>query len=296
MRRVLSSLIVFLLLFLFCQSGIAQSQIPSTDGRKILVDSFVISGTRAIDAAELAEITGSIAGSEFDNDPDEMQERVRDQFQNHGYFQAEVSKFEIKVIDPLASPKLVRLEADVNEGPLCRLSTIDFTGNHFTTTEELRAMFPLKAGDVFEKAKIGGGLESMMKSQNSHGFLDFTSLPNTTFAGSVVKLDIEIQEGPQYRMGKLEVTGPAEGANKLQARWTLDPGAVFDRSYIRKFLEENSSLLPADFVEEGGIKILRNCPDSTVSVHIHLVSDPQHDALDRGKQVDCKDPDEKKKK
>jgi outer membrane protein assembly factor BamA len=295
MRRVFHPLIFFLLLFPICQSGIAQSQIPSTDGRKILVDSFVISGTRAIDAAELAEITGSISGSEFDDDSDEMQERVRDQFQNHGYFQAEVNKFEIKVIDPLASPKLVKLEADVNEGSLCRLYTIDFTGNHFTTTEELRAMFPLKAGDVFEKAKIGGGLESMMKSQSSHGFLDFMSLPDTTFAGSTVKLDIEIHEGLQYRMGKLEVIGPAEAADRLQARWTLDQGVVFDRSYIRKFLDEKSSLLPADFVEDGGITILKNCSDSTVAVHIHLVSDPQHDALDRGKPTYCGDPDEKQK-
>jgi outer membrane protein assembly factor BamA len=295
MRRVLESLIVVLLLFLFCQSGFAQTQIPSTDGRKILVDSLIISGTRTIDAAELAEITGSISGSEFEDDSDEMQERIRDQFQNHGYFQVEVGKFEIKVLDPLASPKLVRLEADVNEGPLCRLSTIDFTGNHFTTTEELRVMFPLKTGDVFEKAKIAGGLESMMKSMGAHGLLDSTSVPTTTFSGSTVKLGIDIQEGPQYHMGKLEVIGPAEAADKLQARWTLDPGAVFDRSYVRKFLEENSSLLPANFIEEDGMKILKNCSDSTVSVHIHLVSDPQHDALDRAKPTDCGDPDEKKK-
>jgi len=295
MHRVLKSLILCLLLFFFCQCGIAQTPIPSTDGRKILVDSFIISGTRTIDAAELAEITGSISGSEFNDDPEEMQERVRDQFQDHGYFQVEVGKFEIKVLDPLASPKLVRLEADVNEGPLCRLSTIDFTGNHFTTTEELRAMFPLKAGDVFEKAKIAGGLQSMMKSQGLHGLLDAYAIPNTTLSGSTVKLDIEMHEGLQYRMGKLEVIGPAEAADKLQARWTLDQGAVFDRSYTRKFLEENSSLLPANFVEEDGMKIFKNCSDSTVSVHIHLVSDPQHDALDRGKQTDCKDSDETKK-
>ena len=119
MRRVLDPLMVFLVPFLFFQSGIAQSQRPSTDGREILVDSFVISGTRAIDSALLAEITRSISGSEFEDDPDEMQERVRDQFLNHGYFQVEINKFDIKVIDPLASPKLVRLEADVNEGPLC---------------------------------------------------------------------------------------------------------------------------------------------------------------------------------
>jgi len=295
MRRVLDSLIVFLLLFVFCQSVFPQSQIPSVDGRKILVDSFVVSGTQAIDAAELAEITGAITESEFNDDADEMEERIRDQFQDHGYFQAEVRKLEIKVIDPLASPKPVRLEADVKEGPLCRVSTIDFTGNHLITTEELRAMFPLKTGDVFEKSKIAGGLESMMKSQGSRGLLEAYAIPNTTFSGSTVKLDIEIHEGQQYRMGKLEIFGPAEVEEKLQARWKLESGAVFDRGYIAKFVDENSSLLPASFVQADGIKVFKNCSDSTVSVHIHLVSDAQHDALDRAKATDCDDPDDPKK-
>jgi len=200
MRRVVDSGIVnslLLLLFVVCPSAVAQTQDQSSDGRKILVDSLVISGTRAIDSAELAEITGSMAGSEFNDDPDELGERVRSQFQDHGYFQAVLEKLEIKVIDPLASPKPVRLEAEVSEGPLCRLSGIDFTGNHSVTSKELRAMFPIKTGDVFKKAKIAEGLESMTRSLGSHGLLDFVAVPSTTFgSGSTVKLEIEVQEGP----------------------------------------------------------------------------------------------------
>jgi outer membrane protein assembly factor BamA len=49
------------------------------------------------------------------------------QFQDRGYFKAEVEKLDIKVIDPLASPKPIRMEAQVNEGARYRLSTIDFT-------------------------------------------------------------------------------------------------------------------------------------------------------------------------
>jgi hypothetical protein len=48
-------------------------------------------------------------------------------------------------------------------------------------------------------------------------------------------------------------------------------------------------------VQADGIKVFKNCSDSTVSVHIHLVSDAQHDALDRAKPTDCDDPDDPKK-
>jgi outer membrane protein assembly factor BamA len=286
MRQGLHSGVMgFLLWFVVSAGGLAQTQIQSSDGRKILVDSLLISGTRAVDSAELAEISGSLAGSEFDDDPDELAERVRDQFQNHGYFQVVVEKFEIKVIDPLASPKPVRLEAEVSEGPLYHLSGIAFTGNHSVSSKELRAMFPIKAGDVFKKAKIAGGLESMRRSLGSQGLLDFVALPNTTFgSGSTVKLDIEVQEGPQYRMGKLEIVGPPEVAQKLQVRWELETGAVYDASYEKTFVEKNRSLLPADFIESSGVRRFEDCRNATVSVHIHLKPDAQPDPA---KRVDC---------
>jgi hypothetical protein len=55
----------------------------SSAGRKISVDSFVISGTPAVDSAELTEISGSLSGSEFNDDPEELGEGVRSQFQDH---------------------------------------------------------------------------------------------------------------------------------------------------------------------------------------------------------------------
>jgi outer membrane translocation and assembly module TamA len=284
-------------LFLSCPTGLSQSEYQSQGERKVLVDSLVISGTRAVGSAELAEITNSMSGSTFSDDADELVERIRSQFQNHGYFQVEVQKLDIKVIDPLASPKPVRLEAQVSEGPLFRLSGIDFTGNHAFSSQEMRAKFPIKTGDVFTKSKIAGGLESLRSLLGSRGFLDLTMIPDTTLdSAGTVKLDIEVQEGPQYRMDKLEVAGPPEVAARLQTRWELEPGATFDATYVKTFLDNNSSLLPADFTQSNGIALLKNCSDATVSVHLHLTRDAQHEAADRTKPVDCPSPAEKEKR
>ena len=103
-------MVVTALLFVSCRSSLAQTLNQSLDDRKILVESFVISGTQAVDSAELAEITNSMAASTFNDDTEELRERIRAQFQDRGYFKAELQKLDIKVIDPLASPKPVRLE------------------------------------------------------------------------------------------------------------------------------------------------------------------------------------------
>ncbi len=297
MRRIFVWInVVSVFLSLPCRSGLAQNENQSQGVRKVLIDSVVISGTRAVDSAELAEIANSMSGSTFSDDAEELGDRMRIQFQEHGYYAAEVQKLEIKVIDPLASPKPVRLEAQVGEGPLCRLSGIDFTGNHALSSQELRALFPIKTGDVVRRSRLAGGLMSMRTSLGSRGFLDYTFIVGDHLdSASTVKLDIEVQEGPQYRMDKLEITGGQEVAEKLQTRWELATGAIFDASYVKTFLDNNGSLLPAGFNQSSGVALLKDCSAETVSVHIQLIDAPQHAALDRAKQVNCRPPAEKKK-
>src|SRR2546428_7280980 len=115
MRRVLERVVVVsAILFASSPSSLAQTRNQSLDDRKIVIESFVISGTREVDSAELAEITDSMSGSTFNDDSEELEERIRAQFQDRGFFKAELKKLDIKVIDPLASAKPVRLESQVH--------------------------------------------------------------------------------------------------------------------------------------------------------------------------------------
>jgi outer membrane protein assembly factor BamA len=290
-------IVASVLFFVYCQSSVAQTTTQSADKRQILVESFVISGTQAVDSTELAEITNSMAGSKFNDDAEELQERIRAQFQDRGYFKAEIQKLDIKTIDPLASPKPVRLEAQVSEGPRCRLSSIEFTGNHAFSSEQLRSKFPIKVGTEFKRSKIAGGLEAMRRLYSSLGFLDSVFIPDAELdSSSTAKLSTEVLEGPQYRMDKLEVIGPPEVAEKLQTRWELKPGAIFNAAYVGTFLEKNHSLLPADFTQSNGVELFKDCPDATVTVHLHLTYDPQHEARDRTEHVDCSKPADDKEK
>jgi len=267
------------------------------DNQTVLIESLVISGTQAIDSTELAEIANSIAGSIFRDDHDELEERLRAQFQEHGYLNAEVKNLEIKVIDPLSNPKPVRLEADVSEGPRFRLSGIEFIDNHAFGSSELRAKFSIKAGDVFARSKIGAGVESVKKLYGSRGYPWVTLIMDTRMdSSSTMKLMITMEEGTQYRMGKLEVLGPADVAARLQIRWKLAPGAIFDMGYPKMFLDKNRSLLPADFNESTSLGRFFDCNDATVSIHLHLVQDPEHTARDRANQVECKSDAERGKK
>ena len=92
----------------------------------ILITDFTITGTQTIGANELARVTSDLIGSCFDEDSEEMEERVRASFQERGYFAVVVNSFKIKPRDPLGVPKPVTAEADVSDGPRYKLGEITF--------------------------------------------------------------------------------------------------------------------------------------------------------------------------
>jgi outer membrane protein assembly factor BamA len=104
----------------------------------------------------------------------------------------------------------------------------------------------MKIGDGFRRSKVGAGVIAMTKLYSSQGFLDCVFIPDAKpDSTSGMELNIQVEEGPQYRMDKLEVSAQQKVAEKLEVRWKLAPGAIFSRSYLETFLEENHSLLPA---------------------------------------------------
>jgi outer membrane protein assembly factor BamA len=183
-------------------------------------------------------------GSCFDEDSEEMEERVRASVQDRGYFKAEVKSLRFKPHDPLSVPKPVMLEGEVSEGARYKLAEITFVENHAFSSKKLREQFPLKRGDLFERRKIASGIESLRKLYGARGFLDWIAVPETEFASNATaSLNISIQEGPQYHMGKLDIVADKEVAARLRAAWRLAEGDVYDNTYIDQFLEANRDLL-----------------------------------------------------
>jgi outer membrane protein assembly factor BamA len=200
----------------------------------------------------------------------------------------------LKPIDPTGVPKRAVLEADVLEGPLFRLAEINFTGNHAFTADELRSKFILKEGDLLARDKIAGGLDDLRQLYVSCGFLDLAMIPEVQIpSDGTAAVSISILEGVQYHMGKLGIFGKKEAAESLLAKWELPEGAVFDRTYLDKYIGENRSLLPPEFQREH-VQIVRHCPDATVDVRFPLdAMDPRSQSLPKDSECGSSDKNSK---
>ena len=254
----------------------------------VLITDFTITGTQTIGATELADITSDLTGSCLDDNTEELEERIRASFQNHGYFVAKVKSLALKPSDQLGVPKPVTLEAEVSDGLQYKLAEITFVENHAFAPEELRKQFPLRRGDVFSRDKIAGGLESLRKLYSTEGFLDWIAIPDTKVASNgTVNLNISIQEGPQYHMGKLDIVADKEVSARLRAEWKLTEGDVYDHTYIDQYLDANRDLLPAGF-SKANVRIIQNCPDAVVEVRL-IIDTVEQTSHAEPKNVPCKE-------
>jgi outer membrane protein insertion porin family len=174
---------------------------------------------------------------------EEDTERVRAEYQNRGYFKAVVNDPKTVIHDtgnrgfhiPLLQAglgKAVDITMPVEEGDKYRLGKITFKGNKaITNTTALRALFPLKDGDIFSREKISKGLQQLQKAYGQYGYINYTPLTNTSFDEEkhLANLEIEIDEGKQFYVRRIEFVGNTTTRDKVIRReLALEEGGVYN--------------------------------------------------------------------
>ena len=175
---------------------------------------------------------------------DEDTERVRQEFQNRGYFKVIVEEPKTNIHDtghkgfhiPLLQPgpgKAVDITMPIQEGDKYRLGEITFKGNKaLTNNAGLRNLFPIKDGDVFDRSKIGKGLEALTKAYGQYGYINFTSVPETRFDEDkkLIFIDIDLDEGKQFYVRRIEFEGNTTTRDKVIRREVvLEEGQVYNQ-------------------------------------------------------------------
>jgi outer membrane protein insertion porin family len=150
---------------------------------------------------------------------EEDSERVRVNYQNHGYFKAIVGEpsthirneggLSLLTFRPKKG-KRIDINLPIEEGERYRLGGITFKGNsNNINVRGLRSQFAIKDGDFFNYTAIGKGLENLRKAYGSLGFINFVANPTTRFdeAKKTLYIDVDIDEGKPFFVSRIEFTG-----------------------------------------------------------------------------------------
>ena len=174
---------------------------------------------------------------------EEDTERVRAEYQNRGYFKANISDPKTEIHDtghkgphiPLlqsGAGKAVDLTMPIEEGDRYTLGSITFKNNKAVpNVKALRALFPIKDGDTFSKEKVAKGLENLRKAYGELGYINFTSVPDTRFDDEKkqIFLDVDVDEGKPFFVRRIEFQGNTTTRDKVIRREiALEEGNVYN--------------------------------------------------------------------
>lgn len=164
---------------------------------------------------------------------DEDTERVRQAYRDRGYFLAQTAEPQTHVRDAgglnyftlrPSTGKRIDIMIPIEEGERYKLGGITFTGNKmFTNTRALRAQFAQKDGEWFDATTFGKGLKDLRKAYGSQGYINMVPnpVPRRDDAQKLVYWDIDVDEGKQFIVSRIEFTGNTVTRDKVIRRELL---------------------------------------------------------------------------
>lgn len=274
----------------------------NADGKRVAVTSPVkemkvarltFVGDPVLSPAVQDEIGKSLRERDYDDDKegqDELLARVRDAWQQHGYFNVKAGQSDSQALAEDSESRTVAITMNVEAGKQYRLDEIHF-GNiqadgsrrlplspgapeeqKPVTDEQLRSFFPIQQGDVFDTHKIQEGLEDLRRAYGARGFINVVTVPSTKIdeASGRIALLVEIDEGNQFRIGKVELTGmDSEVLRKLLQDAGLVPGRVLNASSFALFARQSQWILN-DFKAEEDVERRIHEDSNTVDLVFHI--------------------------
>jgi outer membrane protein assembly factor BamA len=160
-------------------------------------------------------------------------------YRNRGFLKVRFRNTEAQLLPDGDCKDGVVVTVPVEEGLLYRWEKAVWAGNQVLSTQELDEALGMKQGEVADASKISRGNGGVSRAYGKRGYMKVFLVPVPVFddARALVSYQIKVNEGNQYRMGQLAISGLSEGETKrLNDMWKLKTGVVFDSSYPLDFV------------------------------------------------------------
>jgi len=290
MRRRVGQIVFFIAVCLFAgkvhvraqNAGCPLDSASASDNKKplgpeISIAGVTFSGFIQLPITDQDQIASSIKqqthGDPLDSVIEEGLERVRAGWQNHGYFKVQVSGDTSTLTGSPVSQRIA-LNVHVDEGSQYRLGGITFKHNRaISNVSALRALFPIKNGEVFSREKLAAGLENLRKAYGEYGYINYTGVPDTTFDDEkkLASLEIDIDEGKQFYLTRVDILGLDEHSEQEILKDLL-VGQIYNQRLFDLFLENHASTLK--FLHDDPSHVAKRLDERAGTVEITLDSRP----------------------
>jgi len=229
-------------------------------------------------------LTKTFDRSKLDED---LEVGVRGLYQDNGYFRVVVKDPVLKTTDVegRAFPgvkhkhgKATNITIAIEEGQRYRMGTLrivsaDPDRGLTLKVDALKAMFPLKEGDIFSLGKVRKAFENYKNVYGQYGFIDFTSEPVTDAdeASKRINLTLKFNEQKMYYVRRINFIGNTTTRDKVIRREILiDEGQLFNQRAWEVSILRLNQLDYFDKIKKEDAEIKRNSKESSVDINLKL--------------------------
>jgi outer membrane protein assembly factor BamA len=237
--------------------------------RKVFIKDVNFDGPIHVPRSDIAQIIKEANQSDLDaHDPQwiaAFEIALRGAWQDRGYFHVEVTA-EVHSLGGNSNEERVQVTAHVNEGLQYHLRDIRFVSGTAIPDAELRAVIPMREGEIFNVSLVRNVIEALIKLYGSHGYIDFTAVPDTEIDDNLQRISLvfHLDEQKQYRVGKVEIKA-LDPALEARLRALLRPGEIYNEEAENDFYKENRLALPPK-VSTADMQAVRNVETGIVDL------------------------------
>jgi outer membrane protein insertion porin family len=175
---------------------------------------------------------------------EEIGERIRGALRDLGYFKAVVDEPKFSFPAQGEGRRTAYVIAKVDPGAQYRIGEIRVQKATIFPPAQLRDLFLLRRGDLFNATKISRGLDDLRRLYGTRGHVDCVVNPvlSVDESSRTVDLALEVDEGKPYDFGQLFLEGvePYPGAGKALFRsWKPLDGKRYNSLVLQRWLLAN---------------------------------------------------------
>jgi outer membrane protein insertion porin family len=161
-------------------------------------------------------------------------DRIRAYYLDNGFLDIAVEDPEIQLD---ARRKRLRIIIQVQEGPQYRIGALSIKGNRLLTEPEIRGLIKSRVGGIFSRETLQGDVVAVTDRYAERGYLfaDMAPVTDIQRTETRVNISLEITEGRQAYINRIEITGNVRTRDKVIRREIrLVEGDVFNSALLQE--------------------------------------------------------------
>jgi outer membrane protein assembly factor BamA len=164
-------------------------------------------------------------------------EQVRPAYLAHAYDHVQFEPARLQIDG--SNHSHVAVTVPIDAGPSYTWAGVTWAGATAIPPTQLDSIVQLVPGQTANGMTIEAIWQAVQDAFANLGYLDATVTPTPHYDDALkhVSFTVAIDQGPQYRMGKLILSGlSVEGERRIRGAWQIEPGQVFDRGTYDDFV------------------------------------------------------------